>query len=78
MSPSTRKAWIEITLVFGKDAYVTGRLPHGRRGLKFECVNVCIVVLRSPSTRKAWIEISKDTERMELYLTVAFHTEGVD
>ena len=54
-----------------------GRLPHGRRGLKFRLPRRFFTPLESPSTRKAWIEINNTVDNLGV-VVVAFHTEGVD
>ena len=61
-SPPFGEAWIEIPLIAHKYAHMTGRLPSGRRGLKFrrELAGAC--GLRSPPFGEAWIEIVENSD----------------
>ncbi len=54
-----------------------GRLPHGRRGLKWVWVYLITYVDESPSSRKAGIEILIFASRIA-HSSVAFLTEGGD
>ena len=56
---------------------MSGRLPNGRRGLKFVLILLLILNLKSPSQRKAWIEVLDDDIQRQIGF-VAFPTEGVD
>ena len=62
MSPSTRKAWIEIIGESWKRVWKNGRLPHGRCGLKSDFVDVEVINNKSPSIRKVWIEIGNRSD----------------
>ena len=57
MSPSIRKAWIEIKILGTPRQRRLGRLPYGRRGLKSSREQWNSLTAVSPSIRKAWIEI---------------------
>ena len=78
MSPSTRRAWIEIYGATLENGMVAVALhPEGvDRNPAYE--DTSVEARRSPSTRRAWIEI----ERQKLYQMtswqVALHPEGVD
>ena len=58
LSPSSRRAWIEILTKKPKKAFLGSRPPHGGRGLKFLHRRLCKIGAVSPSSRRAWIEIT--------------------
>ena len=52
------EAWIEIANRPASDTLEIGRLPYGRRGLKFkEHEQVCAQIKKSSPVWEAWIEI---------------------
>ena len=67
MSPSPRRAWIEMRLRPGRLNDDGCRPPHGGRGLKCDYALTDSTMTASPSPRRAWIEI--------LSLTVIQKTE---
>ena len=76
-SPSTRRAWIEISSSPGQFALIVVALhPEGvdRNG---KLVMSYPEAWASPSTRRAWIEI-KGIDLSEHQGSVALHPEGVD
>ena len=56
MSPSPRRAWIEIKMLSSEPLEESCRPPHGGRGLKFDRFGNKIDQSMSPSTRKAQSE----------------------
>ena len=56
-SLSSRRAWIEIPYECNNIIEVSGRSPHGERGLKCEHDEKKTSLLESLSSRRAWIEI---------------------
>ncbi len=56
---------------------ITGRSPHGERGLKFREHGIELADDKSLPTRGAWIEMNHRQGR-ELHGTVAPHTGSVD
>ena len=53
------------------------RRLHGRRGLKYICVNVRFIVAESPPSRAAWIEMY-NLHDVAWFKMVAAFTGGVD
>ena len=78
MSPSTRRAWIEIgrIRVLVCPMYGVALHPEGVDRNKLRIVGVYDVLV-SPSTRRAWIEIVCFDLRSSR-AGVALHPEGVD
>ena len=58
-SHPSRGAWIEIVSFVVWDTGLTGRTPHGVRGLKFTLVDVLEISDVSHPSRGAWIEIEQ-------------------
>ena len=77
MSPSSRRAWIEIPT--GRHAFYLNRTsPSSRRAwIEIELAQQCRRALESPSSRRAWIEIVR-TGRARPAGEVALLAEGVD
>ena len=77
MSPSTRRAWIEISSILLRNA-ASLQSPSTRRAwIEIIILRLLLYRKRSPSTRRAWIEILiKLSERQAG--KVALHPEGVD
>ena len=57
LSPSPRRAWIEIKKSCAYVFFECCRPPHGGRGLKCKHAGQSPQGLPSPSPRRAWIEI---------------------
>ena len=77
VSPSPRRAWIEIREFELGRARIMGRPPHGGRGLKSKRQDYGHKLRVSPSPRRAWIEIITLHFLFWLFF-VALPTEGVD
>ena len=77
LSPSSRRAWIEISGGDVAGASVLGRPPRGGRGLKLPINANETVYHLSPSSRRAWIEILHCWTRQR-GRSVALLAEGVD
>ena len=77
MSPSPRRAWIEISAGATACRRPYGRPPHGGRGLKYKLVDDENGQSLSPSPRRAWIEIVRKAKN-DVIDGVALPTEGVD
>ena len=77
MSPSTRRAWIEIK--YGIDpAKIVRPSPSTRRAwIEIHRSGSEGVIGRSPSTRRAWIEM-ETAKHYGVTPYVALHPEGVD
>ena len=56
-SLSSRRAWIEIYWSDKDEKMITGRSPHGERGLKWNGDPAAKKAAPSLSSRRAWIEI---------------------
>ena len=56
-SLSSRRAWIEISLILHLIFRPNSRSPHGERGLKLSLLVLIYPVFASLSSRRAWIEI---------------------
>ncbi len=77
-SPPSREAWIEILTVAPDRFGSKGRLPHGRRGLKFSALmEAADMLISSPPSREAWIEITSSVG-ISTQPEVASLTGGVD
>ena len=61
LSPSPRRAWIEIRLYCDTSLLQDCRPPHGGRGLKFVASMRAEYPYESPSPRRAWIEMADST-----------------
>ena len=57
-SPSSRRAWIEISVYVGKPSYIDVALLAEGVDRNIALGIVKIVLILSPSSRRAWIEIS--------------------
>ena len=77
LSPSSRRAWIEISPTGGTTPAARRRPPRGGRGLKYLGRRNGGVDRESPSSRRAWIEISLGGPAA-LTAAVALLAEGVD
>ena len=77
LSPSSRRAWIEIIFgaVVAKQSVVALLAEGVDRNA--ECHGLDNVGIQSPSSRRAWIEIDTGSELLSLP-TVALLAEGVD
>ncbi len=75
-SPSTRRVWIEILVIWYSRTRV--RSPSTRRvWIEMVVVRLLMKVVPSPSTRRVWIEIN--TWCLYFFkVTVTLHAEGVD
>ena len=76
-SPSTRRAWIEIS-TRSESVPAVVRSPSTRRAwIEIKYTPLEQASPQSPSTRRAWIEI-RVSLRIQLRSFVALHPEGVD
>ena len=76
VSPSSRRAWIEITRSAAAD--VCGGSPSSRRAwIEIPLSIVVFMIFRSPSSRRAWIEIQV-ANLPSFGQLVALLAEGVD
>ena len=57
-SLSSWRAWIEMAGIANNDGTITGRSPHGERGLKYIRYAVWFCAHMSLSSWRAWIEIT--------------------
>ena len=72
-SPSTRREWIEMTLVMEKAQAAAGLPPHGGSGLKSFRQNWKKCLPWSPSTRREWIEMPHNQRNMLVALRLPPH-----
>ena len=79
LSPSTRRAWIEILLILVHIVYVliVALHPEGVDRNHSSAWLMASEACKSPSTRRAWIEI-RTLLPVGTTLLVALHPEGVD
>ena len=78
VSPSTRRAWIEILLLVGAAASASEVALHPEGvDRNLDKLAVFELIPRSPSTRRAWIEMV-DRGQHIIRIAVALHPEGVD
>ena len=61
MSPSSRRAWVEIPGQRARPAAVRGALLAEGVGRNF-CLCTTTEMVESPSSRRAWVEIAEDVE----------------
>ena len=76
-SPSMRREWIEIGLLYGASAGLQGLPPCGGSGLKLHPAIAAASADVSPSMRREWIEIHVHPYPYRGTL-VSLHAEGVD
>ena len=77
LSPSTRRAWIEINRANYK--WGVHESPSTRRAwIEILLYRFLRFLSQSPSTRRAWIEILFSIKKDTTFDTVALHPEGVD
>ena len=78
LSPSTRRAWIEIRVTFTRRTWRKTVALHPEGVDRNMCTsNRSAGKTTSPSTRRAWIEILKRDDYAQATY-VALHPEGVD
>ena len=77
LSPSTRRAWIEIIMPETDDMTVDASPSTRRAWIEIFCAAHHELIQKSPSTRRAWIEIQHMYSKFG-GLFVALHPEGVD
>ena len=78
-SPSTRRAWIEITALTCNVDHWRGLPPHGGSGLKLLRVYTKTEPKASPSTRREWIEINScPCRRVSAYRSPSTRREWIE
>ena len=77
VSLSSRRAWIEISIITTFDLLLVGRSPHGERGLKsVNLMQLMILACRSPHGERG-LKLYH-TLNKEYKVLVALLTESVD